>query len=268
MIFGNDHRPPHVHVFGPGCQAGVTLDWSGDWARRHAPAYMRGRARTARLHAEWRRIMADELDLMIARAENRGRAVLRDEPHARSAHYDAASGRVVELTNDCSFTFPARKVEGLENAGDEALAAVEILGLGFGLHWESARRRRQRARLARPPAKAPQRTERRQGRPAALRSGRQEIERRSVSGEQRARRASSPLAGEGRERVHSRPLHGDLNAGPRASRLTSPQPLPAREREPFVARSEPQMHRRAIAARSPQAHRLSRVPSMCSVISP
>jgi hypothetical protein len=81
--------------------------------------------------------MADDLDLMIANAEARGRAILEHEPQARSARYDAASGRViVELTNDCSFAFPARGVEGLENASDEALAAVEILGLGLGLHWE------------------------------------------------------------------------------------------------------------------------------------
>ena len=52
--------------------------------------------------------------------------------------YDAASGRVVvDLTNDCSFAFPARKVGGLEDASDAALAAVEVLGRGLGLHFES-----------------------------------------------------------------------------------------------------------------------------------
>jgi len=30
----------------------------------------------------------------------------------------------------------ARRAHGLEEASDDALAEVEILGLGFGLHWE------------------------------------------------------------------------------------------------------------------------------------
>ena len=34
-------------------------------------------------------------------------------------------------------TFPARLAQGLENATDDELAAVEILGLGYGLHWEA-----------------------------------------------------------------------------------------------------------------------------------
>ena len=81
--------------------------------------------------------MGDDLALMIAEAEARGRVVLENEPRAQSAGYDAASGRVVvELTNGCRFAFPARRVGGLENASDEALGAVEVLGLGLGLHWE------------------------------------------------------------------------------------------------------------------------------------
>lgn len=81
--------------------------------------------------------MGDDLYHIIADAERRGDTVLADEPRAASARYDAASGRVVvELTNGCGFLFPARAVQGLETAGDDALAEVEILGLGIGLHWE------------------------------------------------------------------------------------------------------------------------------------
>jgi hypothetical protein len=81
--------------------------------------------------------MGDDLYLMIADAERRGEAVSADEPRAASARYDAASGRVmVELTNGCGFLFPARSVQGLETATDDALAEVEVLGLGIGLHWE------------------------------------------------------------------------------------------------------------------------------------
>jgi hypothetical protein len=83
-------------------------------------------------------VKGDDLDRMIAAAEERGRRSLVDEPRACEAHYDAASGRViVELTNGCSFAFPARKAEGLSEASDEDLAQVEILGLGYGLHWEA-----------------------------------------------------------------------------------------------------------------------------------
>ncbi len=80
----------------------------------------------------------DEFDAMIVDAERRGRQSLADEPRAQIARYDAASRRVVvELTNGCSFAFPARMAEGLGDASDDELADIEILGLGYGLHWES-----------------------------------------------------------------------------------------------------------------------------------
>ena len=44
---------------------------------------------------------------------------------------------MVELTNGYTFAFPTRLAQGLENATDDELAAVEILGLGYGLHWEA-----------------------------------------------------------------------------------------------------------------------------------
>jgi hypothetical protein len=56
---------------------------------------------------------------------------------ARAARYEAQTGRVhVDLTNGCSFAFPARLAQGLEHANHKDLAQVEILGLGLGLHWE------------------------------------------------------------------------------------------------------------------------------------
>jgi uncharacterized protein DUF2442/uncharacterized protein DUF4160 len=72
-----------------------------------------------------------------AEAERRGARSLRTEPRARAARYDRRSGRVhVDLTNGCSFAFPARNAQGLERASDAELAEVEVLGLGLGLHWE------------------------------------------------------------------------------------------------------------------------------------
>jgi len=81
--------------------------------------------------------VGDDVEVMIAEAERRGAGSLRHDPRARAAHYDRRTGRVhVELTNGCSFAFPARKAQGLENASDAELSRVELLGLGFGLRWD------------------------------------------------------------------------------------------------------------------------------------
>lgn len=81
--------------------------------------------------------MADTGETMIESAQRRGKALVRDEPRAASARYDRKTGRiVVDLTNGCTFAFPARRAQGLEKADDAALAEVEVLGLGAGLHWE------------------------------------------------------------------------------------------------------------------------------------
>lgn len=81
--------------------------------------------------------MADAVETMIEIATWHGKALVRDEPRAASARYDRKTGRiVVDLTNGCTFAFPARRAQGLEKADDGALAEVEVLGLGAGLHWE------------------------------------------------------------------------------------------------------------------------------------
>ena len=41
----------------------------------------------------------------------------------------------MELANGCVFAFPARALEGLTEASEEALAGVEVTGAGLGLHW-------------------------------------------------------------------------------------------------------------------------------------
>src|SRR5258708_19902927 len=81
--------------------------------------------------------MSANLSVMIADAERRGARSLRTAPRARAVRYDRRTGRVhVDLTNGCSFAFPARSAQGLKRASDVELAQVEILGLGLGLHWE------------------------------------------------------------------------------------------------------------------------------------
>lgn len=74
----------------------------------------------------------------IDAAERRGKLAQQWEPRATSASYDREGGRVVvELTNGATFAFPAHLAQGLEGGSDDELASVQILGNGYGLHWES-----------------------------------------------------------------------------------------------------------------------------------
>lgn len=82
--------------------------------------------------------MADLSEQSIDAALARGRQARQSEPRARSARFDKDPGRIiVELTNGCSFMFPPHLAQGLETASEDELAQVEILGSGFGLHWEA-----------------------------------------------------------------------------------------------------------------------------------
>jgi hypothetical protein len=81
--------------------------------------------------------MTDNFEQMIDAAELRGQHSLASEPRAKAVRYDRSNRRVVvELTNGCAFAFPATQAEGLETATDDELAEIEILGVGYGLHWE------------------------------------------------------------------------------------------------------------------------------------
>jgi hypothetical protein len=82
--------------------------------------------------------MTDLTDAQIDAALARGETARLAEPRAVTVRYDRALGRVVvELTNSCTFAFPPRLAQGLENASEDQLAEVEILGAGHGLHWET-----------------------------------------------------------------------------------------------------------------------------------
>lgn len=82
--------------------------------------------------------MAELTDARIDAAIERGQRARMSEPRAASVRYSRTLGRViVELTNGCSFSFPPSLAQGLETATDDQLAEVEILGSGYGLHWEA-----------------------------------------------------------------------------------------------------------------------------------
>jgi Protein of unknown function (DUF2442) len=82
--------------------------------------------------------MVELTEGQIDAAAKHGRNVREHQPRAAAARYEGALGRVVvELTNGCTFMFPPRLAQGLETATDAQLAQVEILGAGYGLHWEA-----------------------------------------------------------------------------------------------------------------------------------
>ena len=82
--------------------------------------------------------MVELTDAEIDAAAQRGAAIQANEPRAKAARFDRQLGRVVvDLTNGCVFAFPPRLAQGLENASDDELEKLEVLGAGYGLHWEA-----------------------------------------------------------------------------------------------------------------------------------
>jgi Protein of unknown function (DUF2442) len=82
--------------------------------------------------------MVEMSDAQFEVAQERGQIALQSEPRAERAHYDMRRERIiVALTNGCSFAFPPRMAQGLEEASDIELAQIQILGAGYGLHWEA-----------------------------------------------------------------------------------------------------------------------------------
>jgi len=72
----------------------------------------------------------------IELANERGSELRKVFPHAVSAHYDRATGRVVvELSSKITVSFSPRDAQGLENAKPTELAKIEVSPSGFGLHF-------------------------------------------------------------------------------------------------------------------------------------
>jgi hypothetical protein len=69
-------------------------------------------------------------------ANGRARELRNAFPHAISAHYDRASGRiVVELSSKLAISFLPRDAQGLERAKPSQLEPIEISPSGFGLYF-------------------------------------------------------------------------------------------------------------------------------------
>ncbi|PYE35750.1 uncharacterized protein DUF2442 [Rhizobium sp. PP-F2F-G38] len=81
--------------------------------------------------------MADVTDAELAKAKRRWEAERAERSVVTAVRFDVPSERVVvDFTNGASFLFPARALEGLQDATTEQLAEVELLG-ETGLRWES-----------------------------------------------------------------------------------------------------------------------------------
>lgn len=70
------------------------------------------------------------------RAEAAEKTMLATKTCAKAARYDRKSGRVVlELTNGCSYAFPAALVQDLQKASADELADLRVDGYGFNLNF-------------------------------------------------------------------------------------------------------------------------------------
>ncbi|MGA3116050.1 MAG: DUF2442 domain-containing protein [Syntrophobacteraceae bacterium] len=69
-------------------------------------------------------------------ANERAIARLEKTPTAVAAHYDRSTGRlVIDLSTGLSIAFKPHDAQGLEEAGPEQLAEIEISPSGFGIHF-------------------------------------------------------------------------------------------------------------------------------------
>ena len=77
-------------------------------------------------------------DAEIAVANARGEELYRTQPRAVAARYNQVTGHVeVDLASGATFSFPVALVQGLAGADPDALSEIEVMGVGFGLGWDS-----------------------------------------------------------------------------------------------------------------------------------
>lgn len=81
---------------------------------------------------KWTLPSDEELDAQIE--ASRGKHP--DEPSAKEVRYDAGSRRVVlELSNGTTFIVPVELIQDLQEATEDDLADVRLLGSGFAIAW-------------------------------------------------------------------------------------------------------------------------------------
>jgi hypothetical protein len=85
--------------------------------------------------SEW---VEKELRSNFARATRAGRRAANTEPRATRVGYRSLEDALrIELANGATITLPVKLIPSLNRARPRDIRAVEILGRGSGLHWES-----------------------------------------------------------------------------------------------------------------------------------
>jgi len=84
------------------------------------------------------RWIGKELRTNFVRASRDGRRAARNEPRAARVEYRSGDHTLrIELTNGAAVTLPVKLIPHLTRAAPRDVRAVEILGRGGGLHWET-----------------------------------------------------------------------------------------------------------------------------------
>lgn len=82
--------------------------------------------------------MADQTSAAYDKAVRLGEIDQSTKPRGQAVIYDRAADRiVVELVNGTTFAFPPSLLQGFDAATPDQVAEVELIGAGFGLHWET-----------------------------------------------------------------------------------------------------------------------------------
>ena len=72
----------------------------------------------------------------IELANKHGEQMRKEFPHAVSARYDRASGKVmIELSSKLTLSFSPQDAQGLEGAKPSELDEIELSPSGFGVHF-------------------------------------------------------------------------------------------------------------------------------------
>jgi hypothetical protein len=79
-----------------------------------------------------------ELRENFARASRAGKRAAKTEARASTVEYRSKERALrIELTNGAAITLPMSLIPDLRRAAPRDIRAVEVLGRGGGLHWES-----------------------------------------------------------------------------------------------------------------------------------
>src|SRR5579864_7546594 len=106
----------------------------GQWCRPDNPSVWF----TVRKSHPTTRWIEKELRENFARASRAGKQVAKTEARASTVAYRSKERALqIELTNGAAITLPVKLVPSLRRATSQDIRAVEILGRGSGLHFES-----------------------------------------------------------------------------------------------------------------------------------